>query len=220
MAFHPRGRFGPPYPERGGQSMRHGMPYRQRLIGPRGREQQRGIGRFPPFVRGAQGQFHGSRWPRIGFEKVRGEARGRGFVSTAQAPSPRFESITEIKDESSIVSSHKESELVGKWNPKEAPKSRGDSDQNLLQNKGPSIEMVMPNIKKEEGALRIELDKYNCDLHFDCDETGLVGWTLHNDGFECLWGGGRATYGVKRGKVWECMFFIFIDMIISYNGLV
>ena len=217
MAFHPRGRFGPPYPERRGQNMRYGMPPRQRLMGPRGREQQRGVGRFPPLI---QGQFHGSRWPRIGFGEVSGEARGRGLFATARAPRPRFECITEMKDEPSIISFNKESEVIGTSNPKEATKSRSDSDLNVNQNKGLSSEIIKPNIKKEEGALRIELDKYNCDLHFDYDETGLVGWTLHNDGFECLWGGGRATYGVKRGKVWECIFSVFIEIIFSYNGLV
>lgn len=55
---------------------------------------------------------------------------------------------------------------------------------------------------EEERAVRVTLDEYNCDLHFNMDDSGLTGWTLHTGGFEFLWGGARGTHGVKKGKVW------------------
>eukprot|EP00794_Sanderia_malayensis_P007951 gene7951-8808_t len=56
-----------------------------------------------------------------------------------------------------------------------------------------------------EDVGNVVLDEYNMDLHFNTDSTGLTGWTLHENGFEYLWGGARASYGIKRGKIaYEC----------------
>ena len=49
----------------------------------------------------------------------------------------------------------------------------------------------------------IVLDDYNSDLNFVIESDGVTGSSLHNDGFEYMWAGARATHGVKTGKV-EC----------------
>ncbi|XP_031549505.1 heterogeneous nuclear ribonucleoprotein U-like protein 1 [Actinia tenebrosa] len=47
----------------------------------------------------------------------------------------------------------------------------------------------------------IVLDDYNSDLNFVVGADGLTGSCLHQDGFEYLWAGARATHGVSSGKV-------------------
>lgn len=48
---------------------------------------------------------------------------------------------------------------------------------------------------------RIVLDEYNSDLNFVIEQDGVTGSSLHKDGFEYMWAGARATYGVRSGKV-------------------
>lgn len=48
----------------------------------------------------------------------------------------------------------------------------------------------------------IVLDDYNSDLNFVIESDGVTGSSLHNDGFEYMWAGARATHGVKTGKVY------------------
>lgn len=48
----------------------------------------------------------------------------------------------------------------------------------------------------------IALDDYNSDLNFVIESDGVTGSSLHNDGFEYMWAGARATHGVKTGKVY------------------
>lgn len=48
---------------------------------------------------------------------------------------------------------------------------------------------------------RIVLDDYNSDLNFVIEPDGVKGSSLHKDGFEYMWAGARATYGVRTGKV-------------------
>ncbi|KAL9951445.1 hypothetical protein ACROYT_G044106 [Oculina patagonica] len=48
---------------------------------------------------------------------------------------------------------------------------------------------------------RIVLDDYNSDLNFVIEPDGVTGSSLHKDGFEYMWAGARATYGVRSGKV-------------------
>ena len=222
MAFHPRGGPGPRPFNRGGQIMRMGMPPNQRMFGPPGRAQE--FERFPPFRASFHGQFHDSRGPRP--VQVRGGPRGQGFVSRdqgfasrdqgfaprGQVPRTRFENTREVKEEPSNIASQPENKVIENSRPEELIK-----DENILNNEGPHdrIKSMDPTTNdavegavikteiKEERSLKIELDGYNCDLHFNSDESGLVGWTLHTDGFEFLWGGARATHGVKKGKVCE-----------------
>ena len=47
----------------------------------------------------------------------------------------------------------------------------------------------------------IVLDEYNSDLNFVIERDGVTGSSLHQDGFEYLWAGARATHGVRSGKV-------------------
>ncbi|KAK3731058.1 hypothetical protein QZH41_019217 [Actinostola sp. cb2023] len=46
----------------------------------------------------------------------------------------------------------------------------------------------------------IVLDDYNSDLNFAIESDGFTASSLHTDGFEYLWAGARATYGVASGK--------------------
>ena len=50
-------------------------------------------------------------------------------------------------------------------------------------------------------APRVVLDEYNSDLNFVIEDDGVTGSSLHKDGFEFMWGGARATHGVRSGKV-------------------
>ena len=45
------------------------------------------------------------------------------------------------------------------------------------------------------------LDAYNSDLNFVIETDGVTGASLHENGFEYIWAGARATHGVSRGKV-------------------
>ena len=210
MTFRPRGRFGPPYVESRGQNMGYGMPPVPGLgmMGPRGREDQGSFDRFPPPARDFHGRFSGNRWPRPEHEQVIGGSRGRGFEPRSFVPRHRFDKFRGIKEEPLGIPAGKESELTGKPTTEESVNFENSSGALCLSDlkRKHSNDITSPCIKQEEGTLRIKLDEYNSDLHFNSDESGLIGWTLHKDGFECLWGGGRATHGVKRGKVSDVLF--------------
>ncbi|XP_036403650.1 heterogeneous nuclear ribonucleoprotein U-like protein 2 [Megalops cyprinoides] len=47
----------------------------------------------------------------------------------------------------------------------------------------------------------VQLDAYNCDLHFEVDPDGCSGQPVFSEKFPLLWSGCRLTHGVDRGNV-------------------
>ena len=129
----------------------------------------------------------------------------RGEPPLKKQPPP-VNSTKEIKKEPIQTVDDKESSKPSTEKDSKAQlaeeKTEKPLDENNLE-KGPSDKAVLlTKIQvKEDEPFKVTLDNYNCDLHFNIDESGLVGWTLHDKGFEYLWGGCRGTHGVKTGKV-------------------
>ena len=59
-----------------------------------------------------------------------------------------------------------------------------------------------PKIKKESPPATIELDRLNSELHLVIESDGFTAGNMTGEGFQFMWGGVRATHGVKKGKVW------------------
>uniref|UniRef100_A0A7M5UC31 Uncharacterized protein n=1 Tax=Clytia hemisphaerica TaxID=252671 RepID=A0A7M5UC31_9CNID len=62
---------------------------------------------------------------------------------------------------------------------------------------------VKEEIKQEDikPTPKMELDRYNSELHVKLSQDNLVGEILKGDGFQYMWGGVRGTHGVKRGMI-------------------
>ncbi|XP_014517726.2 heterogeneous nuclear ribonucleoprotein U-like protein 1 isoform X1 [Vigna radiata var. radiata] len=57
-----------------------------------------------------------------------------------------------------------------------------------------------PESDVSASTLRVILNPADCDLDFNIDHNGLVGYGLHQDGFAYCWSGARANVGIIRGK--------------------
>ena len=200
----------------------HGAPPpRHMIFTQRSGERPLLLGRFPPPGADMRAPYFGPNGPRPRLSQPRGfPLGGRGLHTRGQMHRQRFERSPVVKPEAGEIASQLQNvsprnEMLGDIKSEEEIKKEFPFQGNNMAGAGNTAE----SSEKQEDAtglqsklrggrnVEVRLDDYNCDLHFNSDEAGLTGWTLHTNGFEYLWGGGRATHGVDKGKV--SLFFSF-----------
>ncbi|KAJ8338015.1 hypothetical protein SKAU_G00369810 [Synaphobranchus kaupii] len=71
---------------------------------------------------------------------------------------------------------------------------------NYNRAKSPEPEPEVEDEKEFDSGL-VQLDSYNCDLHFEVGKDGCSGQPLFSEKFPLLWSGCRLTHGFNQGSV-------------------
>lgn len=207
MAFRPNRNFGP-RPFRGSFPSR--FPYnRYDAPGPQDR------GMVPPLMgmaqqgmpwgRGAPRQFPGPSNGNFRGGGFRG-SRPRGMPPKNSAPIGVNNRTPKVTQEAKYEQSKKiPTKVLGTKQDEGSTEIFDDTKKELAEKDTSLNKLGSKEIKKElwsdETEENVVFGSYDCDLHFNTDSSGLTGWTLHEDGFEYLWGGARASHGATSGKV-------------------